>query len=144
MNLAALLPHLIAGLNGFATCLLLTGIYFQRRGDAGSHRICMLATAAVSGLFLIGYVTLRFYTPITPFGGGGTVRIVYYVILISHLILAMVLVLLVGLTLARALKGKIERHRAIARWTWPIWLYVSITGLVVYLFLYQLYPAGPA
>ena len=91
MTPVALLPHLIAALNGLATCLLLAGLYFARRGEAGSHRFIMLSTASVSGLFLVGYVTLRFYVPITPFAGEGAVRVIYYLVLISHLTLAMAL-----------------------------------------------------
>ena len=143
MTPVAILPHLIAALNGLATGLLVAGLYFARRGEATSHRVCMLSTAGVSSLFLIAYLTLRFYLPITPFAGEGGARLLYYLILISHLMLAMVLVPLVCVTLLRGLKGRIEVHRAIARWTWPVWIYVSITGLLVYLMLYQIYPANP-
>ncbi len=142
MTPLAILPHLNAALNGLATCLLLSGLYFVRRGETKSHRACMLSTAGVSSLFLVSYVTLRIYAPILPFGGEGVVRLVYYGILISHVTLAMVLVPLVGVTLVRALKERFDRHRVIARWTWPVWLYVSITGLVVYFMLYQLYPVN--
>lgn len=141
MTLALVLPHLNAALNATATCFLIAGYVFIRRRDRRAHRICMLTCACVSGVFLVGYVTLRFNAPIFPFGGQGSVRILYYAILVSHVLLAMSLVPLVGITLFRALKERFERHRRLARWTWPIWFYVSVTGIVVYVMLYQLYPA---
>ncbi|MEE2761387.1 MAG: DUF420 domain-containing protein, partial [Pseudomonadota bacterium] len=87
------------------------------------------------------YVTLRFYAPIFAFQGEGGVRIFYFSLLTSHVILAIAIVPLVGFTLLRALTGKFAQHKRIARWTWPIWMYVSVSGIAVYLMLYQIYPA---
>jgi uncharacterized membrane protein YozB (DUF420 family) len=99
----------------------------------------MLSALAVSGLFLVSYVIYHAQHGSVRFQGQGTVRVVYFVILITHVILAAVIVPLVAITLRRALRGDFARHRRIARWTYPIWLYVSVTGVVVYFMLYHLY-----
>jgi uncharacterized membrane protein YozB (DUF420 family) len=104
----------------------------------------MISALIVSGLFLISYVTLRFYTPIFVFQGEGLIRIFYYILLISHVSLAIAIVPLVLFTVLRAFKERFEAHKKIARWTWPIWMYVSISGILVYLMLYQLYPLKTA
>lgn len=104
----------------------------------------MTGAAIVSGIFLISYVTLRMYAPIFHFAGQGFIRPIYYALLISHVILAIVIVPLVALTLTRALTRRFDKHKRIARIAWPIWMYVSISGILVYLMLYQIYPAAHA
>lgn len=141
MNALAVLPHLNAGLNAAAAVFLVIGFVLIRMGARRAHRTAMLTAAGFSGLFLISYVTLRFYAPIFAFQGEGGVRIYYFSLLTSHVILAIAIVPLVGFTLLRALTGKFAQHKRIARWTWPIWMYVSVSGIAVYLMLYQIYPA---
>lgn len=136
----AVLPHLNAALNALATCFLVCGFVFIRQGDKVRHRACMTTAAATSCLFLISYVTLRFNAPIFAFGGEGSIRLAYFSLLASHVVLAMAIVPLVLLTLFRAFKRNFMAHRRIARWTWPVWMYVSVSGIVVYLMLYQIYP----
>jgi putative membrane protein len=102
----------------------------------------MLSACVTSALFLISYLTYHYHTGSKPFLGQGSVRLVYFTVLISHTVLAVVIVPLVFLTLYRAFTAQWRRHRRLARWTLPMWLYVSVTGVVVYLMLYQLYP-GP-
>jgi uncharacterized membrane protein YozB (DUF420 family) len=135
------LPHLNALLNSASAILLLSGYFFIRRLRVRSHRNCQLAAFATSTLFLISYLTYHYYHGATRFMGQGLARPIYFAILISHTILAIAIVPMVLITLYRAAHGDFERHRRIARWTLPIWLYVSITGVIVYLMLYQIYPA---
>ncbi len=137
------LPTLNAILNSISAFLLTIGYVFIKRKNREAHRRCMLGAFATSTLFLISYLTYHIgkQTGPTPFSGQGWIRSFYFTILISHTILAAVIVPLVFVTFARALKGNFDRHRRIARWTLPIWLYVSVTGVVVYLMLYHLYPA---
>jgi uncharacterized membrane protein YozB (DUF420 family) len=92
-------------------------------------------------LFLISYVTLRFFAPIFAFQGEGAIRIFYFSLLASHVVLAIAIVPLVSITLIRALSERFDAHRRIARWTWPVWMYVSVTGIIVYLMVYQIFPA---
>lgn len=141
MPLTEVLPHLNAALNAVAACFLAAGYYFVRRRDFDRHRVCMISAATVSGLFLVSYVAHRFNAPIFEFLGQGWIRPVYYALLISHVTLSVAIVPLVALTLWRALKGRFEMHRKVARWAWPAWMYVSITGILVYLMLYQIYTA---
>ncbi len=136
------LPAVNAGLNGTSGLLLLAGFLFIKRKNIVAHRACMVAACVSSLLFLGTYLTYHYFAGSTRFSGPPGVRTVYLAILISHTILAGLLVPLVPWTLSRALSGNVERHRAIAKWTFPIWLYVSITGVVVYIMLYQVYPAG--
>ena len=140
----ALLPHLNAILNAIAGCFLLAGFVFIKFGNSSAHRLCMISALIVSGLFLISYVTLRFYTPIFVFQGEGLIKIFYYILLVSHVLLAMAIVPLVLFTVLRAFKERFAAHKKIARWTWPIWMYVSVSGILVYLMLYQLYPLKTA
>ena len=140
----SLLPHVNAALNAVAAVLLTFGYIFIRTGRIPQHRAMMISAACVSGLFLISYVTYRLNAPIFVFAGHGWIRPVYYVLLASHVALAMVMVPMVALTLTRALKRQFPRHRRVARLTWPVWMYVSVTGIIVYVMLYQIYPAGGA
>ncbi|MBR9979040.1 MAG: DUF420 domain-containing protein [Bacteroidetes bacterium] len=132
------LPTINALLNGIATTFLIAGFLFIRKKDIRRHRAMMLAAFITSGIFLITYITYHFTTELlTRFQGEGLVRTVYFSILISHSVLAVAVPPLAIITLFRGLKMKVERHRAIARWTLPIWLYVSFTGVVVYVMLYH-------
>lgn len=137
------IPPINACLNGLSTLLIGSGFVLIKNGKVEAHRRCMLTAAGTSALFLVGYVTyhvLRRGHP-TPFGGVGFIRPVYFTMLISHIILAFVIVYLVPRTFALALSGQFLRHRAWARFTFPIWFYVSITGVLVYFFLYQWWPS---
>jgi uncharacterized membrane protein YozB (DUF420 family) len=137
----SVLPHLNAALNASSFILLSTGYYFIRRGRVIAHRNCQLAALTVSILFLISYVTYHQHHGTTRFTGQGIARSVYFTILTSHTILAVVIVPFVIVTFLRAFRGDFQRHRALARWTLPMWLYVSVTGVLVYVMLYHLYPA---
>lgn len=135
------LPHVNACLNGTSAILLFTGYTFIRARNVAAHRACQIAALAVSILFLASYLTYHFNHGTTRFQGTGLARPIYFTILTSHTILAMVIVPLVILTFYRAFRGDFGRHRKIARITLPLWLYVSITGVIVYLMLYQIYPS---
>jgi uncharacterized membrane protein YozB (DUF420 family) len=135
------LPHVNACLNGTSAVLLLTGYTFIRSRNVAAHRTCQIAALAVSILFLASYLTYHYHHGATRFQGTGLVRPIYFTILMSHTILAIVIVPLVVLTFYRAFSNDFTRHRRIARITLPLWLYVSITGVIVYLMLYQIYPS---
>jgi uncharacterized membrane protein YozB (DUF420 family) len=132
------LPTLNASLNALATLLLLAGWFFARRHDVTRHRAAMGAALATSAAFLTSYLVYHYHAGSRPFTGTGPVRVVYFTILITHVVLAAAIVPLVLVTVARAVRGRVARHRAIARWTLPLWLYVSVTGVVVYWMLYQM------
>lgn len=132
------LPALNASLNGLATLLLATGWYFIRRQDVTKHRACMVGALAASAAFLASYVIYHYHAGSRPFTGTGPIRLVYFSILITHVVLAAAIVPLVLVTVTRAARGHFARHRAIARWTMPLWLYVSVTGVAVYWMLYQM------
>lgn len=135
------LPMLNAALNGTSALLLTVGYLCIRRKKVMAHKVCMGTAFVTSTLFLISYLTLRYYAGLTPFTGQGWIRPVYFTLLISHTILAAAIVPLALVTLSRALKGRFRQHVSIARRTLPVWLYVSITGVMVYWMLYQLYPS---
>ena len=137
------LPLLDAIFNSMAALLLIAGLAAIRRRAVRVHRTCMLAAIAVSIGFLISYTTYHAHAGDVRFLGRGAIRPVYFTILVSHIALAFVIVPLVAITLWRALRGRFAAHRAIARWTWPVWMYVSVTGVIVYLLVYQLYPHSP-
>jgi len=132
------LPSVNAGFNSASALLLLCGYFFIRRKRIVVHRLCMLSACIASTLFLISYLIYHYSVGSVPFKGEGWIRPIYFSILISHVILAAAIVPLALITLVRALKGNFERHKRIARWTLPIWLYVSVTGVIVYWMLYQL------
>lgn len=149
------IPPINATLNGLATILIATGFVFIRRARhetdparrtalIGRHRACMLSSAVVSALFLVGYVTYHaLHRGLhTPFGGEGAIRPVYFFILWTHIPLAALIAYLVPRTFAFALRGDYVRHRAWAKWTFPIWFYVSVTGVLVYFFLYVWWPSA--
>lgn len=133
-----LLPALNAGINTVVTVLLVVGYRLIRRGRTAAHQRVMVAAVVLSALFLISYLVYHFQVGSVRFQGEGAVRTLYFAILISHTVLAAAVPFLVAVTLVRALRGRFRRHRAIARWTLPIWLYVSVTGVIVYLMLYQM------
>ena len=134
----AYLPSLNAFLNATSAVLLIIGFRLIRQRNIRAHRVCMIVAFTVSVLFLLSYLTYHYYVGMTRFPGQGWVRPVYFIILISHTILAALVPFLALITLFRALKERFPSHRRIARWTLPIWLYVSVTGVVVYLMLYHL------
>lgn len=135
----AVFPGLDASLNGTSAVLLLIGRELIRRGRMIAHRSVMIAALISSSLFLTSYLYYHWHVGSVPFQGRGWVRPVYFSILISHTFLAAVIVPMIIVTLSRALRDRFDRHRAIARWTYPLWLYVSVTGVVVYLMLYHFF-----
>jgi len=132
------LPAVNAFLNGTSAVLLSVGFVFIRRKHIAAHRACMLSAFGVSALFLVSYLVYHAQAGSVPFQGRGWVRPVYFALLLSHIVLAAVIVPLALTTIHRAWTGRFDRHRRIARWTLPIWLYVSVTGVLVYLMLYHL------
>ena len=132
------LPAVNASLNAISTVLLLTGYAFIRRGERQKHKACMIAALVTSTLFLTSYVIYHAQVGSVPFKGTGWIRTVYFAVLIPHVILAAAIVPPVLITVSRALSAKYDKHRRIARWTLPVWLYVSITGVIVYLMLYRM------
>jgi uncharacterized membrane protein YozB (DUF420 family) len=133
------LPALNATLNALATLFLIAGYVCIRLGRRNLHRTCMLAALGVSALFLTSYVVYHLNVGSRPFAGEGAVRVLYFAILIPHVVLAATVLPLALLTASRGLRSQFDRHVRIARWTLPIWLYVSVTGVVIYLMLYRWY-----
>lgn len=132
------LPALNATLNAIATVLLTAGWLLIRQGKRDAHRRCMLSALGVSAAFLTSYLIYHFNVGSVPFQKQGAIRVVYLTILLTHIVLAAAIVPLVLVTLSRALSARFDAHRRIARWTLPLWLYVSVTGVVIYVMLYQL------
>jgi putative membrane protein len=131
------LPHLNAALNGTSALLLLLGFCLIKRKNRNAHRGTMTAAFAASVLFLISYLTYHAHAGSVRFEGQGWTRLLYFAILISHSTLAAVALPMILVTLGRALRNRFDLHRRIARWTLPVWLYVSVTGVIVYLMLYH-------
>ena len=136
----SIIPTIDAVLNTTSAVLLSFGYYFIRRGNKSAHKACMLGAVGTSTLFLAFYLTYHYFHGTTRFAGTGTLRAIYLSILGTHTVLAAAIVPLVILTLSRALARRFDRHKKIARWTLPIWLYVSVTGVVVYWMLYHFVP----
>lgn len=136
------LPKLNAILNTLAAVLLVLGHRFMKKGNIAAHKRCMIGVVTVSALFLTSYLTYHSFHGSEPFSGTGWVRPVYFAILLSHSLLAAAIVPMALITLWRGLRRNDERHKAIARWTYPIWIYVSVTGVLIYLLLYHLFPGG--
>jgi uncharacterized membrane protein YozB (DUF420 family) len=136
------LPHLNACLNGTSAILLFAGYSFIRARNVVAHRACQITALIVSSLFLTSYLVYHYHHGTTRFLGTGVARPIYFTILTTHTILAIAIVPLVALTFYRAFRRDFVRHRRIARITLPLWLYVSVTGVIVYLMLYQIYPHG--
>lgn len=135
-------PHLNAFLNGLSGVFLVFGLVFIKRGEREKHKLCMIMALAVSAVFLISYVTSKVVIGLDSvrFTAEGVIRWVYFFILITHTVLAAVITPFVLATAWRALKGRFEMHKRLARLVYPVWLYVSVTGVIVYLLLYQLFP----
>tara|TARA_B100000949_G_C14095305_1_gene371726 strand:+ start:270 stop:686 length:417 start_codon:yes stop_codon:yes gene_type:complete len=131
------LPTLNAILNGISGILLLTGYWFIRQKKIALHKTCMLGALLISTLFLICYVTYHYQIGSKPFSGEGGIRYLYFSILIPHVILAAVTLPMAIITVKKAWKKQFEEHRRLGKWTLPIWLYVSVTGILIYLMLYQ-------
>ena len=140
------LPAVNASLNALSTVFLTFGYIFIKRKKQDAHRNCMIAAFVTSTIFLVCYVAYHYLLRKTtgqsgrPFQGQGIVRPVYFFILITHVILAVIIVPLVLMSLSRGLKQRFEAHKKISRWTWPLWMYVSVTGVLVYLMLYKWFP----
>ena len=135
------LPTVNAVLNSVSAVLLTLGFVEARKRNLETHRRYMLSAAVTSTLFLVSYLTYHFQVGATHFQAQGLVKSIYFVILISHTILAALAAPLVLLTLWRALRGDFIRHKRVARWTWPVWMVVSVTGVLIYLLLYH-YPGA--
>ncbi len=135
----AWLPTLNALLNGISASLLCAGYLFIRRRRIKAHQMCMTAAFGVSVLFLVSYLTLHAKVGSTSFTGVGWVRPFYFFVLITHIVLAALVPFMALATLWRAWRERFDDHARLARWTLPIWLYVSLTGIVVYLMVYVLY-----
>jgi putative membrane protein len=135
----SIFPALDATLNGTTAILLAVGHNFIKRGAVAKHRMTMIAAFVTSSIFLGCYLYYHLHVGSVHFRGRGWSRPVYFTLLISHTILAAALVPLVLTTLTLGLRSRFERHRAVARWTYPIWMYVSVTGVIVYLMLYKLF-----
>lgn len=135
------LPAVNALLNTGSTVLLLAGFFFIKQGHVRLHKRFMIAALFTSSLFLLSYVVYHYNVGSVRFTGVGAIRVVYFAVLVTHMSLAFAIVPLALVTLVRALRKRFKRHKAIARWTLPIWLYVSVTGIVIYLMLYQIFPS---
>ena len=142
--LADILPHVNAVLNTIATVLLLIGFVLIRTGRREAHRRVMIVTIIVSAVFLICYLVYHFTAPVFVYRGPEWSRPLYFAMLISHVVLATIVTPMVAVTAWRSLHGQFERHRKIARWTWPVWLYVTATGVLIYVMLYHVYPTPAA
>ena len=132
------LPALNAALNATCAVLLVIGWILIKRGRIRQHRAVMIAAVSTSALFLVSYLVYHAQVGSVRFTGQGAIRIVYFTVLLTHTILAAAIVPMVLVTFSRGLAGRYDRHRRIARWTMPIWLYVSVTGVIVYVMLYRL------
>jgi len=130
------LPALNATLNAVATLFLIAGYVFIKRGDRVRHRVSMLGALTMSAAFLTSYLVYHYHAGSVPFEGQGAIRVVYFTILITHIILAAAILPLVLVTVRYALTNRFSTHQRLARWTWPIWMYVSVTGVVIYVMLY--------
>ena len=134
------LPPIHASLNALTAVILLFALYFIKNKEIENHRRSIYAALACSALFLVSYVLYHFTTPETKYGGEGTLRTVYFFFLITHVVLAGLILPFILLTFTRAYTGQFERHKKMARWVYPLWLYVALTGPVCYLMLRPYYP----
>jgi len=138
------LTHVNATLNAISVVFLILAYRYIRAGNKEKHKLCMLIAVGVSALFLVGYVIYKANSGFAKFGGEGLIRPIYFSILVIHVIGAILLVPLVPYTLYRALTGAFDKHKKIARWTWPLWTFVGISGVVVYVMAVHLYPYAAA
>jgi putative membrane protein len=136
------LPHFIGAINSLTTLVLIAGFIFIKRGKVELHRAAMTTAFALGGLFLICYVTYHISNPANKFGGEGAIRYVYFFFLITHIGLSLVVLPLVLRAMFFAVTGQFARHKNLAKYAYPIWFYVSGTGVIVYLLLYQLFPTN--
>lgn len=143
MNLVTVLPPVLAVLNVTAASLACVAYFFVRRGNHVFHATLMVTALTVSTLFLISYLYYHYQVGNVSFAGQGVVRVFYFSVLVSHVLLATVMVPLILATLTRAVRGTFDSHRRLARWTLPLWVYVSVTGVVIYLMAFQFYPPTP-
>lgn len=134
------LTHVNAALNAMTMVFLGVGLRFILRGERQRHHASMLAAFVVSGTFLVSYLVYHLNAGLAKFGGEGVIRPIYFTILILHVVAAVMITPLVPITLFRALTGRFDRHRTIARWTWPLWMYVAVSGVVVYVMSVHLFP----
>jgi uncharacterized membrane protein YozB (DUF420 family) len=151
-TLTAILPHLTAVLNALAGILVAIGYWMIRTGRREHHRAVMTAAMITSALFLVSYVLHHLTAPVYVFHGEGIIRPIYFAMLTSHVVLAIVVTPMVAITFIRGRRaaggpgglrgGRFDRHKAVARWTFPIWLYVAVTGIIVYLMVYHIYAAA--
>ena len=132
------LPALNATLNAISFVLLTTGYFLIKSGRRQAHKRCMVGALIVSALFLTSYVIYHVQVGSVPFQRTGWIRTLYFLVLIPHVILAIAIVPMIAITVSRALSDRFDAHKKIARWTLPLWLYVSVTGVIVYLMLYQI------
>jgi uncharacterized membrane protein YozB (DUF420 family) len=143
MTLVEILPHVTAGLNALAGVLILIGLILIKSGDRVAHKKVMSSAMVVSALFLAAYLLHHFLHPLHAFPGEGMIRPIYFTLLVSHVLLAVAVTPMVIITFLRGRRalatGDTAKHRALARWTFPIWLYVSVTGIIVYWLLYHVY-----
>ncbi|MCU0770810.1 MAG: DUF420 domain-containing protein [Verrucomicrobia bacterium] len=138
------LPAVNAGFNALSAVLLSFGFFFIRQGQKQVHRHCMVAALGTSTLFLAGYLTYHFKVQtVTRFTDPAWFRPIYLGILLTHTVLAVAILPLILATVILAMRGRFDGHRRLARWTWPLWMYVSLTGVVIYLLLYQVFPQQP-
>lgn len=138
-NWTKLLPHLNGLLNSLTSVLLIAGFVFIKNKNIRMHRMAMLGAFGLGSLFLVSYVLYHLTNPSTSFGGEGPIKVIYYVLLLSHVLLAAVVVPFVLYAVYYAISGQIERHKKVVKWTLPIWLYVSVSGVVVYLMISPYY-----
>ena len=138
------LTHVNAALNATSVVFLVLAYRFIRAGDKEKHKLCMLIAVGISALFLVGYVIYKANSGFAKFGGEGIIRPIYFTLLAIHVIGAIIILPLVPLTLYRALRGTFDKHKKIARWTWPIWVFVGVSGVVVYVMTVHLYPYVPS
>ena len=135
------LPTLNALLNGTSTVFLVTGYLFIRRKNIAAHRLCMLAALVSSALFLTSYLIYHYHVGSKPFQGPGWARTIYLIILLPHIVLAAAMVPFIIVLVIRAIRSQFDKHRRLARWTLPVWLYVSVTGVIIYFMLYHWFPS---
>jgi len=140
VEIIPLLPHLQAGLNVTTVCLISLAYYNIRQKNRAQHKKFMVAALVVSALFMVSYLIYHSQVGNVKFAGEGGVRPIYFVILVSHVILAALIVPMIVTSAFHALRGSFERHRCIARWTFPLWIYVCLSGVIVYLMAFHLYP----
>jgi len=140
MDIISFLPPFQATLNSLSACLIVTAYYYIHKSNKRAHKICMVSALAVSTMFLASYLYYHNQVGYVPFTGYGVIRPIYFFILFSHIILAVVILPLILLSVTFAIQERVSMHQRITRWALPLWLYVSVTGVLIYLLAFQLYP----